>query len=442
MIHKTKFLIFRYAKANNKYYMKEYDPEKETKYIMYYDVNNLYGYAMLQNLPSGDFQWMSGEEIETFDVSKIADDSQKGYMLEVDLEYPEILHDEHKDLPFCPQHKIPRGSKQKKLLTTLYDKEKYVIHYRYLKQVLDHGLKITKIHKILTFNQSKWLEKYINKNSDLRKLAKNDFEKNFFKLMNNSIYGKTMENVRKRVDVKLRKTWEGRFGVEALISKPNFKSCSIFNDNLVAIELKKLEVVMDKPIYVGLSVLDISKIVLYEFHYDYVRKVFGNNCKLLYTDTDSLIYEIICEDIYDVMKKDSHRFDTSDYDENNVYGIPLKNKKIVGLMKDECNGKPITEFAALRSKMYSIRVEGEDHVKKVKGIKYSVVKNTINFDHFKDCLFNDKQEYRDQYKIVSKHHIVYTEKQTKLALSGKDDKRYLLNSVDTLPWGHKDIKED
>ena len=173
-----------------------------------------------------------------------------------------------------------------------------------------------------------------------------------------------------------------------------------------------------------------------------MQKKFGNNCKLLYTDTDSLIYEIICEEIHHVMKEDSHRFDTSDCDKNNVYGILLKNKKIVGLMKDECNGQPVTEFAALGSKQYSMRVRGKDLIKRAKGIKHNVVLNEITFKHFKNTLFSDKPEYHDQYKIVSKHHQVYTEKQTKLALGSKDDKRYLLNSVDTFPWGHKDIKED
>jgi hypothetical protein len=171
-----------------------------------------------------------------------------------------------------------------------------------------------------------------------------------------------------------------------------------------------------------------------------MKEKFSNNCKLLYTDTDSLVYEILCDDIYQVIKEDIHRFDTSEYEPNNIYNIPLVNKKIVELMKDECNGQIITEFVGLRSKMYSIRVKGKDFVKKVKGVKSNVVKNTITFEHFKNCLFNNTQEIREQRKITSKFHNIYTERETKLALSPFDNKRYLLaNSTDTLSWGHKNI---
>jgi hypothetical protein len=407
---------------------------------MYLDANNLYGWAMEQYLPTGEFRWLTENDINQFNLTDVSDENDKGYILEVDLEYPEYLHDDHNDLPFCPVHEAPFDAKEKKLLTTLTNKEKYVVHYRYLKHAVKNGLKVVKVHKILEFNQSNWLRIYIQKNTSLRACAKNEFEKNFYKLMNNSVYGKTMENVRKRVNVQLKNKWDGRYGVEALISKPTFKSCTIFNDDLVAIESRLTDITINKPIYIGLCVLDISKILLYDFHYQYMKKKFAKNCKLLYTDTDSLIYEIICDDIYEVMKQDLNLFDTSDYPVDNVYNMPLVNKKVVGLMKDECNGKIITEFVGLRSKMYSLRVEGKDFIKKVKGVKSHVVKNTITFDHFKNCLFNDTQEIREQRTITSKFHKIYTEKQTKLALSPFDNKRYLLGkNTDTLAWGHKNI---
>lgn len=429
----------RYAKANNKY-MKNYDSQNPCKFIMYYDINNLYGTVMTQNLPTGGFRWLDENEINAFNLNYVSDESFKGYFLEVDLDYPAHLHNDHNDLPFCPTHEAPEGAKDKKLLCTLENKKNYVVHYRYLKQVVLNGLNITKIHKILEFNQSPWLAQYINKNTEFRMKATSEFDKNYYKLMNNSVYGKTMENVRKRVDVKLIKQWEGRFGAEAYISKPTFKSCSIFSKDLVAIELKKTQVIINKPIYIGLCVLDLSKILLYDFHYQYMQKKFAKNCKLLYTDTDSLIYEIICNDIYDHIKEDLSRFDTSDYPKNNIYNIPLVNKKKLGLMKDECNGKIVTEFAGLRSKMYSVRVEDEDRIKKAKGLKSNVIKNTITFDHFKDCLFNKKEITREQKKICSKFHKVYTEKENKIALSPFDNKRYLReNSTDTYAWGHIEI---
>ncbi|XP_072745823.1 uncharacterized protein [Anoplolepis gracilipes] len=305
----------RYARANNKY-MQSYDLSKPSTYLMYFDVNNLYGWAMCQPLPYADFQWV--DNVSNFDVSSIALDSSTGYILEVDLEYPQHLHDSHTDLPFCPTHDKPPGKREGKLLATVYDKKRYVIHYRNLQQCSRHGLRVTKIHRILQFTQSPWLRTYIELNTKFRTLAKNDFEKNLYKLMNNAVFGKTMENVRNRVDVKLLTKWDGRYGAETLIAKPNFHSRSIFSENLIAVELRKLEVKFYKPIYVGMCILDISKTCLYEFHHDYMVPMYRERCKVMYTDTDSLIYHIECDDVYENMKCDISRFDTSDYATDNA----------------------------------------------------------------------------------------------------------------------------
>ena len=427
----------RYAKANNKY-MQTYDPSKPSSYLMYYDVNNLYGYAMSQPLPYGEFQWV--EDVENFDVSAIAPDSPIGYILEVDLEYSQNLHDMHTDLPFCPTRDKPPGKRQDKLLATLYDKKRYVIHYRNLQQCIRHGLRLTKIHRVLQFAQSPWLREYIELNTKFRTHAKNDFEKNLYKLMNNAVFGKTMENVRNHVDVKLLTKWGGRFGAEALISMPNFHSRSVFAENLIAIEMRRLEVKFNKPIYVGFSILDLSKICLYQFHYEYVLPLYREKCKVMYTDTDSLIYHIECDDAYSIMKRDINKFDTSDYPSNNAYGMPLANKKVPGLMKDENNGAIMTEFIGLRAKMYALRVDGKKDTKKVKGVKSSVVARTITFDDYTRCLFNEIEMTRRQSCIRSKLHEVYTVSEAKIALSPYDDKRYIVpDSTDTLPWGHYKI---
>ncbi|XP_031785148.1 uncharacterized protein LOC116417229 [Nasonia vitripennis] len=186
----------------------------------------------------------------------------------------------------------------------------------------------------------------------------------------------------------------------------------------------------------------MSKTLLYDFHYSYMKRRLGEKCKLLYTDTDSLIYEVDDVDMYKIMKEDLHKFDTSDYKENNQFGIPRVNKKVPGLMKDECNGKIMTEFIGLRSKMYSILIDGSETVKKAKGIKSSVVKKTITFEDYRKCLEEQIIVKREQCNIRSKLHIVHTEKQNKIALSPHDDKRYLLpHSTDTLPWGHYRIIE-
>uniref|UniRef100_A0ABD2WM18 DNA-directed DNA polymerase n=1 Tax=Trichogramma kaykai TaxID=54128 RepID=A0ABD2WM18_9HYME len=432
----------RYAEANNRYMGEDYNPEKEDVYLMYYDVNNLYGWAMAQYLPYGGFEWVDAKDYLT-----LPEDSEYGYILEVDLEYPESLHDSHKDLPLCPEHACPPGSKQRKLLTTLNPKLKYVIHYRSLQQAVRLGVRVTKVHRALKFKQGPWLKSYIDLNTEKRKNSKNDFEKQQYKLCNNAIFGKTMENVRKRIDVKLVSSWDGRYGAEAQISKPNFHSRAIFDENLVAIQLSKTAVTIDKPVYVGFSILDISKTQLYRFHYDFMRDRFGSNCKVLYTDTDSLVYEIRSQNVYEVMKhKDNiNEFDTFDYEKDNPFGMPLlrENSKKIGLMKDELCGKILRRFCGLRSKMYSVDIQNGGVIKKIKGIKSSVVKNTITFDDYLQCLRENTIISREQHNIRSRLHVLRSEKERKIALSPHDDKRYLVpGTVDTLRWGHKDIASE
>ncbi|XP_037926191.1 uncharacterized protein LOC119661065 [Hermetia illucens] len=430
----------RYSKANNKY-MCNYDSTKPSKFLIYNDINNQYGWAMCQFLPQNSFEWL--ENTADFKVEDVSDESPIGYILEVDLEYPKELHNLHNQLPFCSERSVPPGSKEEKLLATLKDKVKYIIHYRNLKQAMEHGLNLTKIHRVLSFRQSPWLKPYIELNTRLRTLSKNDFEKHLFKLMNNAVFGKTMENVRKHSIVKLVTQWSGRYGAESLIAKPEFKASTVFNENLVAIELNKSEIYFNKPIYVGMCILDLAKTTIYDFHYNYMIPEFGFNCSLCYTDTDSLIYEIECYDFYEVIKRDCrNRFDTSDYPSNNIFGIPLVNKKVLGLMKDENNGKIMTEFVGLRSKMYAIRVAGEDKMKKSKGVKSQIVKNRLSFDDFVDCLKNNTRKEVKQNLIQSQKHKVSSVRQLKIALSANDDKRYIIkDTFETLAWGHHSIMD-
>jgi len=258
--------------------------------------------------------------------------------------------------------------------------------------------------------------------------------------MKNAVFGKTMENVRNHVDVRLLTRWDGRYGAEAMIAKPNFHSRSVFSENLVAIEMRKLGVKFDKPIYVGMRILDISKTCLYEFHHEYLLPLYREKCKIMYTDTDSLINNIECDDVYDIMKRDIAKFDTSDYPIDNAYGIPLVNKKVPGLMKDENNGAIMTEFVGLRAKMYALRVDGKKDTKKVKGIKSNVVAQSITFDDYTRCLQDEIDMTRTQSRIRSKLHEVYTILESKIALSSYDDKRNIVpDSTDTLLWGHYKI---
>lgn len=273
----------RYSKANNKY-MEEYDPEKETKYLTYVDANNLYGYSLAQHLPLNNFKWINIDEFNKDTILGIAYDSSIGYIFEVDLEYPQYLHDDHKDYPLCAENSIIPGTKNEtKLLLTLYDKKNYVIHYKMLQFVLQHGLILKTIHRAIQFNQSKWMKSYIDLNTELRMKATNNFEKNFYKLLSNAIYGKTMENIRSREDIRLKTYWDGRYGARKLIAQPNFKRFTIFDENLVAIHMEKTNILMNKPIIIGMSVLDLSKVVMYDFHYNYMKPKYGNNVQLMYT---------------------------------------------------------------------------------------------------------------------------------------------------------------
>ena len=200
-----------------------------------------------------------------------------------------------------------------KLIPTLKSKEKYVLHYRNLKLYLDLDLNLMKVHKVLEFNQSAWLKQYIDFNTEKRKHAKNPFEKDFFKLMNNSVFGKTMENLRKRVGVRLV-TNEKK--LSKLTSEPTYVSSKIFNENLVAVHKIKEALTLNRPAYVGMCILDLSKTLIYDFHYNYIKKKYGDRAKLLFTDTDSLTYEIEAEDVYQDFWNDIDKFDNSDYPEN------------------------------------------------------------------------------------------------------------------------------
>ena len=276
--------VHRHAKANNKY-MKNCNKNKESSYIQYLDANNLYGWAMSQKLPVNSFKWINDvtETDEEF-IKNYNEDSDKGYILEVDVKYSRKLHDLHSDLPFLP--KRMKIDKCKKLVCNLLNKKKYTVHIRSLKQALNHGLKLKKVHRIIEFNQEEWLKPYIDMNTELRKTAKNDFEKDFFKLMNNAVFGKTLENVRKHRDFKLVTTDKKR---SKLFSEPNYHTINLISKNLSIIEMRRTIIKMNKLIYLGLSILEISKILMYEFWYDYMKPKYGDNVKLCYMDTDDFI---------------------------------------------------------------------------------------------------------------------------------------------------------
>jgi len=380
----------RYAKANNKY-MKNYDPTKPSTFITYLDANNLYGWAMAQPLPTGGFRWLDDVETSDLDVLSIPDDNSKGYFLECDIEYPQELHDLHNDYPLCPermtvvneylsQHQLDYQAKLNlkqdtvgKLVPNLMDKRNYIVHYRYLKFCINHGLKVTKIHRVIEFDQSPVMKSYIDFNTTKRASSNTDFEKDFFKLMNCAAYGKTMENLRNRFNFELVSN-ERKF--LKLTSRPNAKRSIRFNENLVGIEMGKTSLMLNKPIYLGAAVLDLSKLLMAEFHYDFIKNNYGDKAQLLFTDTDSLCYEIETDDLWADWKPHMDLFDFSDNAKDHMLYSDA-NKKVIGKFKEEYKCEPIEEFVGLRPKMYSVKLNAGYEAKKAKGVKKSVIKKLI-----------------------------------------------------------------
>ena len=426
----------RYGEANNKYMEGSFNKSKPSKYIQFIDANNLYGAAMSKKLPTHGFKWMTCKELETLiEQQELNTWNKTPCILEVDLQYPEELHDLHNDYPLCPEGVICKNNVEK-LIPNLRDKKKYVLHYKNLIQCIGLGMKLTRIHRGIKFVESEWLKPYIDMNTKLRTQAKNNFKKDFFKLMNNSVFGKTMENIRNRVDIKLVNNKEK---ARKLVAKPNFRHCKIFNENLVAIHMKKTSLTMNKPVYLGMCILDLSKTIMYEFHYKYIKPMYGDKARLLFTDTDSLMYEIETEDFYkDISGDVKNRFDTSDYPDNHKSGIPTGvNKNVLGVFKDEAAGKCIKEFVGLRAKLYSFKMfEGEEN-KRCKGIKKRVVQKSITHEDYKTCLFTGKEQLRKMNIIRSYEHEVYTEEVNKVALYADDDKRYIMeDGINNMAWGH------
>ena len=362
------------VEANNKYMGEEYDKNIESSYINYFDANNLYGLSMIQKLPYKNLKWddtLKEEDIINYKNNNI------GYILEVDLEYPKELHDLHNDYPMAPEvmnvkadtqsdkqieiyeflnHQKPTDEKTNKLILNLNDKEKYVIHIRTLQFYLKQGLKLKKIHRAIKFEQKEVLKPYIEFNTEKRKNARNDFEKDVYKLMNNAIFGKTMQDKRKHLDFEVVSD-ETRY--MKCVSNRNFKHSHIINENLVGVEKQKTKLKLDKPIIIGMSILDLSKQHMYKFYYDVMKPKYGDNIKMVYTDTDSFVFHTKTNDIYEDLNTIKKELDFSDYPkEHKCYDD--NNKKVLGKFKDELKSKIITGFIALRPKCYAYSVYGDD----------------------------------------------------------------------------------
>jgi hypothetical protein len=451
----------RRSLANNKY-MDNFDSSKPSKYILYLDKNNLYGESMgCAKLPVNNFQWLTKNEINQIQVKDYNDDSDVGYFLECDLEYPCEIHDFHSDYPLAPEKMSVNSNDfgeyqkslmnklhinyldhQKKLIPSLNDRKNYVLHIRNLKFYVSKGMKVKKIHRVLSFNQSMWLSEYIMLNTKLRIEAKNDFEKDFFKLMNNSCFGKTMENKRNRIHVKLTNDPEL---AKKFIAKSNFDSFHRIKGDLFAFSMKQKSVKLDKPCYLGFTVLDLSKLFMYEFHYNNIKSWFGDNAKLLMTDTDSLMYEITTDDVFMDLFPHKSLFDFSDYPATHFLH-DTKNKKVIGKMKDEANGDILTDFVGLGPKMYSVIGQSntkELNKKAAKGVVRSILKHKLNHEHYVNVYERQNRLMLTAKIIRSRKHKLFTIEIKKSGLHAFDSKRFIKNDgVNTLAWGHRCLKKN
>ncbi|CAH1767592.1 11897_t:CDS:1, partial [Entrophospora sp. SA101] len=455
----------RYFKANNPKMGDEFDPTKPSTWISYVDANNLYGWAMSQFLPIRNYKWearrahlkdnpeLQFEWLET--IQKTKSDASRGYFVNIKAHFPIGTHDKLKDLPPAVENiavkrdwlsyhnkeqikKLDnnRFSSTKKLVTHLGPRDNYVIHYLELQYYVKLGLVIDEVYEILSFEQTNWLAPYIKFNTEMQQKAVNDFEKNFFKLMNNASFGKTMENVRNYQDVKLMpmrdKKDEKKYRKK--VNKPSFKYARQLSEDLVGVHLGKQEVTLNKPIIVGASVLGLSKLHMYKFWYDYVKGKYGDKAILGYMDTDSFIFMTKTEDIYKDMAERPDLFD-------------LNDSKVLGLFKDECPNNAISKSYHIRSKLYHYVLADKTTKSKHKGVskngmnemaQNSYPNNTAPMSQvYHSCIFDNKVYYAKNIGIRSKDHILSVVESEKKAVAPVNDKFWIFkDGVSYLPYFH------
>jgi len=334
----------------------------------------------------GDFRLLTPQEISQLNIEHIPADSPTGYVIECDLEYPAYLHEDHLDYPLAPEHLTissdmlspfaqsmlkPNWTPIKKLIPNLQNKKNYVTHYRNLQFYVKHGLRVTKIHRVISFTQSRWLKSWIDVCTKQRQNAKSDFEVDLPKLQANATFGKIMEQVHNRQNIRLI---ADPAKLRKAVSKPSYRLAQIINQDLVMVRAQKQKVLLNKPIAVGFCILDLSKLIMYKFFYDYVKPRYGKKCKLLFTDTDSLCLEIETFDLYNDMSEAMDLFDTSNFEPDRPL-YSAQNHRVLGKMKSKTGSLPPLKFVGLRAKICSLSC-GKKSQKKVKSMKKNYVRNT------------------------------------------------------------------
>lgn len=427
--------------------------EKPDEKIHYIDANNLYGHAQMSFLPYSNFDWLEREDIEAIDWKKVDTESNFGYLLEVDLEYPKKLHAKHSNFPLAPENiqvdyenlspyskkSLFRSTKTKKysdskLSATFHERKNYVLHFKNLKLYLSLGMKLKHVHRVLMFKQKKFIAPFIEMCTKERQKASTKFEQDQFKKVANSTYGKTIQNVRGYSTVKLHTK---KKSLLKAISHHTFKNFVIIDTNLVQTNHITPVICHDKPIAVGMTVLELSKNIMFQFYYNILSdKSF--KIDLGFSDTDSFLFKTSNTEAYE--KKVLPYMDFSNYPTDH----PLfneKNKAKLGFFKDELGGKlSISEFVGLRAKCYSMKMHNEKKVeieKKIcKGLGRIAIEKRLKFQHYKDCLFNFQDKRYDFHTIRSNKQNVKTVRINKKAISHFDSKRWLFDcGIHSVPYG-------
>jgi ssDNA-binding Zn-finger/Zn-ribbon topoisomerase 1 len=433
----------------NKHRLKSETVGNDHTHLKYYDQNNLYGSSLSKPLPHSEFSWLDDSEIQHFsnpsNILAIPDEGDWGYYFEIDLIYPNNIKHKTVDFPVAPEsgevskdmfsdfmkqfHKDLESCGQpdykpcRKLLLTQYDKENYLVHFSILKFYLEIGMILKRVHRIIKFRQKAFLKPYIDSNSQKRALAQNNFEKDFYKYKNNSLFGKTMEDVRKRVNYKLVNDDQK---YHKLVSSPLFIDRDIIDEDLIGVKMIKSEVELCKPIYIGQAVLDYSKLEMYQLFYKILKPCpLVKEVRLLGGDTDSFFLGIATQkdlNFNEVGKSLERYFDTSNYPADHpLYSI--KNKAKLGCFKDETAGKEIDEMILLRPKMYSMKLkDSDDSIKRAKGISRSLVSN-MKHKNFRKAYRNKNITFVNMTILKSKSHEIKTHTFRKRALSAWEDKR-------------------
>lgn len=428
-----------------------FDPEQEISRILSFDANGLYAFCMQKPLPCANFRFLSEKEVSSFDLDLAVQDTQQGFVLEVDLEYPPELHPSHSSFPLAPEKRVvsyellspyqkqlvelfglPRDASETKLLLTLLDKEKYICYHENLKLYVDLGMKVKKIHQIMAFSQKPFLRGFIEQNHTIRQQATNAFQKNLSKFFMNSVYGKTLQNPRHFTELRLCTSKEQ---FSKAFQKPNLLQFRILSEDVALCESAYTSFRLKQPLYLGFVILELSKLHMYRMFYHKVRPALPD-ASVVYTDTDSLYLHLKGPDIDSKLASISSDLDTSSYPSDHRL-FSTQNQMRLGAFKNEIPNDTILGFVALKPKLYSLKLKSETAYNRAKGVKKCATRK-LTYELYVSCLQTSSRHSVLQDSIVRKNNANFSVTSHKIALNPFSNKRFILDdAITSFPFGYK-----